>query len=100
MSISTTPNQKHDIIGSWHGDATDPIEINLRDRSYLSNYYIAKVLLWLATIYTSLTERLTALENLVLELATGDDLATVTFPGLIIQYRQLLDQHHAIYKLA
>jgi hypothetical protein len=37
---------------------------------------------------------------LLSESATKDRLATAAFPGLIAQYRQLLDQQHKIYKQA
>jgi hypothetical protein len=40
------------------------------------------------------------MEKLVSESATRDRLATAAFPGLIAQYRQLLQQQHVIYKLA
>jgi hypothetical protein len=43
MSASTTPNQIWDVIGQWHGDATDLIEIDLLDPSYLSDYYVTKM---------------------------------------------------------
>jgi hypothetical protein len=71
-------------------DANDPMEIDLLDSSFLSDYYVAKMLSWLANIYPSLTEQLTAIEKLVSELATRDRLSTAVFPGLIVQYRQLL----------
>jgi hypothetical protein len=76
------------------------MEINLLDPSYPSDHYVAKMMSWLANIYTGLTEQLIAMEKLVSESATRDCLATAAFPGLIAQYWQLLEQQHAIYKLA
>jgi hypothetical protein len=63
------------------------MEIDLLDPSYPPDHYIMKVLSSLMNIYTGLTERLIAMEKLVLESATRDCLATVAFPGLIVQYR-------------
>jgi hypothetical protein len=76
------------------------MEIDLLDPSYLLDHYIAIMPSWLVNIYTGLTERLIAMEKLVSELATRDCLATTAFPGLIVQYWQLLQQQHAIYKPA
>jgi hypothetical protein len=76
------------------------MEVDILDPNYPSNHYVAKMPSWLANIYTSLTERLTAMKKLVSELATKDGMATATFPGLITQYRQLLESQHAIYNLA
>jgi hypothetical protein len=39
------------------------------------------------------------MEMWVSELATRDCLAIAAFSGLIVQYWQLLEQQHAIYKL-
>jgi hypothetical protein len=80
-SAFATPNQVLDVIVRWDGDATDPMEIDLLDPSYSSDYYIAKMLSWLVNIDTGLTERLTAMEKLVSELVTRDCLATAAFPG-------------------
>jgi hypothetical protein len=71
MSTSATPNQVQDVIVQWHGDATDPMEIDLLDPSYLSDHYVAKMPSWLANIYTGLTERLTAIEKLVSNRQSG-----------------------------
>jgi hypothetical protein len=100
MSTSSNPNQVRDVIVRWHGDVTDPMEIDFIDPSYPSDHYVTKMPSWLANIYSRLTERLTAMEKLVWESATRDCLATTAFPGLMAQYRQLLQQQHAIYKLA
>jgi hypothetical protein len=89
-----------DVNVRWHGDTTDPIEIDLLDPSYSSDYYVSKMLSWLANIYTGLTEQLTATEMLVSKSASRDRLASAVFSGLIAQDRQLLDQQYAIYKLA
>jgi hypothetical protein len=72
ISTSVTANQVRDIIVWWHGDATDPIEIDLLDPSYLSDHYVTKIASWLANIYTGLIKRLTAMEKLVSESETRD----------------------------
>jgi hypothetical protein len=92
MSVSATANQVQDFIVQSHGDATEPIEIDLLDLIYLSNYYVIKMLSWLAYIYTGLTESLTPLAKLVSESATSDCLAIAAFPSLIAQCWQLLQQ--------
>jgi hypothetical protein len=87
MPASATPNQVWDGIVRWHGNATDPMEIDLVDLSYLSNNSVTKMPSWLVNIYKYLTERLIAIEQIVSELATRDHLATAAFPGLLVQYR-------------
>jgi hypothetical protein len=37
-------------------DATDGMEIDLLDPSYLSDHYVAKILSWLVNLYTGLTK--------------------------------------------
>jgi hypothetical protein len=76
------------------------MEIDLLDLSYPSDHYVATMKSYLVNIYSGLTEWLTAMEKLVSESANRDRLATTAFPSLIIQYRQLLEQQHVIYKLA
>jgi hypothetical protein len=99
MSTSATPIQVPDINVRWPGDATNPMEIDLLDHTYTSNYYAAKMPSLLANIYTCLTKKLIAMEKMVSESATRDCLATSAFPCLIAQYRHLLQQSHEIYKL-
>jgi hypothetical protein len=81
--LFSTPNMVHDVIVHWDGDARDPMEIDISDPGYPTNYSVAKIL-WLANNYTRLTERLIAIEKLVLESAIRDKLASATFPSLII----------------
>jgi hypothetical protein len=100
MSTCATPNQVRDVIVQWHEDTTNPIEIDLQDPSYLSDHYVAKMLSWLTNINTGSTEWLPAMEKLVSESATRDRLATATISSLITQYQYLLEQLHAIHKLA
>jgi hypothetical protein len=92
MTASSTLNQVRDVIVQYHGDTTDPMESDLLDLTYRADHYMAKILSWLVNIYTGLTERLIAMEKLVSELVTRDCLATAMFPGLIAQYRKLLEQ--------
>jgi hypothetical protein len=62
---TTIPNQVRDIVCQWYKDTTDLMEIDLTDLAYLSNHYIAKILLWLVNISSGLTERLIAIKKLV-----------------------------------
>jgi hypothetical protein len=43
----------------------DSIEIDFLDASYVSEYYLAKMLSWLANIYSSLKKWLIAMQKLV-----------------------------------
>jgi hypothetical protein len=67
------------------------MDIDFLDPSYQSDHYVLMIPSWLANIYTGLTKRLIAMEKLVSESATRERLATAAFPGLIAQYRQLLE---------
>jgi hypothetical protein len=89
-----------DVIFRYNRNATDPMEIDLIDPSYLSDHYVTKIPSWLANIYTGLTKQMTAIEKLVWESPSMDRLATTTCPSLIVQYRPRLEQPDAIYKLA
>jgi hypothetical protein len=81
MSASIALNQVWDDIVRWYGDTTNPIKIDLQDPSYPSDHYIAKMLSRLVNIFTGLTKRLIAMENLVSELATRERLVIAVFPG-------------------
>jgi hypothetical protein len=83
MTASATQNQVPEIFVWWPGDATDPIEIDLLDPSYLSNHYVAKMLSWLANISPSFTEQLIAMEKFVSESGPRDCLALSAVPGII-----------------
>jgi hypothetical protein len=92
MSVLATPDQVWDVIVWWHGDATNPMESDLRDTSYLSNHYIPQIPSSVGNLYTCLTKWLISMEKLVSGSVIRDCLATTMLPGLIAQYHSVLEQ--------
>jgi hypothetical protein len=63
------------------------MKIYLLNLASLLDYNVMKISIWLANIYTSLNQRLIAIEKSVSESLTRDHVSMAAFPDLIVQYQ-------------